>query len=471
MRRRLVASALLATILSLPLGLAALSFPSTTVQAAGPADADRATAALHYLWAAQGADGSIDGSLGETADFVFGTAAAGFDPSTLQTCDGSTGALGFLATASDAAAADAAKTGKAVLAVVAADIDPSDFEGRDLLARLDALYHSNTGAYGDGSTFAQSFAVLAIEAAGGSAPVAAIDRLKASQGSDGSWSYGTAAPPPGEGDSNSTAIALMALAAAGDHSADAAALAYLHTQQMPDGGFAYQNPSPWGAATSDPDSDAMVLQALVAAGENPESAAWLQGGSSVLTHLRSTQGADGGYAYPGMGESAFTTSQVPAALVGIPYGAAVAFVAGRSLPAITCATPTPTATASPTPAATASLAATASPTPKATPRPTVRATPRPTVEPPATDKPAAQTSPTEPASTAQPSPSAVPAQTDLPSPTGPETPTPAPEGSGSGDPSDPTLAYLAAAALGLLVVVGGGWVLMAGSGRPAGPGR
>jgi len=464
MRRRLVASALLATILSLPLGFAALS-PSVArpVDAAGPADTERATSALHYLWAAQAADGSIDGSIGETADFVFGTAAAGFDPATLQTCDGSAGALGFLATASDAATADAARTGKAVLAVVAAGLDPSDFEGRDLPARLDALYHSDTGSYGDGSTFAQSFAILGVEAGGGSTPAAAIDRLKASQGSDGSWSYGTAAPAPGEGDSNSTAIALMALAAAGDHSADTAALAYLHTQQMPDGGFAYQNPSPWAPAVSDPDSDAMVLQALVAAGEDPESAAWLQGGSSVLTHLRSTQGADGGYAYPSMGESAFTTSQVPAALVGIPYGAAVTFVAGRSLPAIACPTPTPTA--SPTPSPTASPTPTASRTPKAAPKPTVRTTPKPTLQPSATDEPAAQTSPTEPAPTAQPSPSAVPAQTDLPSPTGLQTPLPAPEGSGSGDPGDPTLAYLAAAALGLLVVVGGGWALMAGPGR------
>ena len=109
----------------------------------------------------------------------------------------------------------------------------------------------------------------------------------------------------------------MALAAAGDHSADAAALTYLHAQQLPDGGFAYQNSSPWGPPVSDPDSDAIVLQALVAAGEDPESSSWLVGSSSVLTHLRSTQGTDGGFAYPGTGESAFTTSQVPAALMRV----------------------------------------------------------------------------------------------------------------------------------------------------------
>jgi hypothetical protein len=455
MRIRLVASALLAIVLSLPLGLAALPLIVPPVQAAGPADSDRATAALHYLWAAQLGDGSIDGSIGETADFVIGTAAAGHDPATLRTCDGTTGALDFLAAASDAAAADAAKTGKAVLAVVAAGEDPGAFEGRDLPARLDALYHSETGAYGDGSTFAQSFAVLAVEAAGGSTPAESIVRLKALQGPDGSWSYGAAAPAAGEGDSNSTAIALMALAAAGDHSAEAAALAYLHTQQMPDGGFAYQNPSPWGPAVSDPDSGAMVLQALVATGQDPEGAGWLQGADSVLTNLRAAQGADGGFAYPGMGESAFTTSQVPAALVGVPYGVAVAFVAGRSLPAIACPTPTPT----PTPSA----SATPSPTPSPTPKPTVRATPRPTAEPSATEEPAGQTIPTEPAPTAVPSPTAVPAQTALPSPT--DEPAPAVGGGGQGDPGNPTLAYLAAAALALAVVAGGGWILMSGSGR------
>ncbi len=210
MRRPVVASAILATILSLPLVLAAPSASATP-----PTDPQRATAALQYLLAAQRADGSIDGSLGETADFVIGTAAAGYDPATLHGCTGGTGALEFLATASDGAAADAAATGKAVLAVVAAGGDPSSFAGRNLLARLTALYHSAGGAYGDGATFSQSFAILALVASGQAVPADAVTELKALQDSDGSWSFGTAPVAAGQGDTNSTAIALMALDAAG----------------------------------------------------------------------------------------------------------------------------------------------------------------------------------------------------------------------------------------------------------------
>jgi hypothetical protein len=345
MRRLVVASAILATLLILPLaGVAAApsALPSTV-----PTDTERATAALGYLLAAQKTNGSIDGSIGETADFVIGAAAAGYDPATLHGCAGTATALDYLATASDAAAGDAAKTGKTILAVVAAGGDPASFAGRDLKKRLNVLYHSATGAFGDGSTFSQSFAVLAVVAAGGTVPAEASAELKALQDSDGSWSYGTTPVAAGQGDTNSTAIALMALDAAGVRTADVAGLAYLHTQQLADGGFPYQNSSKPSA--SDPDSDSIVLQALVAAGQDPQSAAWLQGGKSVLTHLWSIQAASGGFAFPGSaGEDAFTTSQVPAALMRAPYGAAVHWTAGRRVATTACGGPTAAMTPAPT---------------------------------------------------------------------------------------------------------------------------
>ncbi|MGA2512074.1 MAG: prenyltransferase/squalene oxidase repeat-containing protein [Candidatus Limnocylindrales bacterium] len=337
MRKLVVAGAMLATLLALPPGLLAVT-PSAHPETA-PTDADRATEALGYLLAAQKGDGSIDDSIGETADFVIGTAAAGYDPSTLTGCSGGASALGYLAAASDAAAADAAKTGKTVLAVVAAASDPTSFDGRNLLARLAALYHSTAGAYGDGSTFSQSFAILALVASGGFVPAAASAHLVALQDSDGSWSYGSAPVAAGGGDTNSTAIALMALDAAGVHSADGAGLAYLHTQQRADGGFPYS--SAYGPS-ADPDSDSIVLQALVAAGQDPESPAWLQGSNGVLTNLRAYQGADGGFAYPGnKGEDAFTTSQVPAALMRVPYAATVHPRPGSSVPTSGCRSQNP----------------------------------------------------------------------------------------------------------------------------------
>ncbi len=461
MRRPFVASAILAALLIPPLG--ALTNPPAT---ASTTDAERATAALHYLWMAQKPNGSIDGSIGETADFVIGAAAAGYDPATLTTCAGTDGALGFLATASDAASGDAAKTGKAILAVVAAGGNPASFQGRDLNARLAALYHSDTGAYQDGSTFAQSFAILSLEAEGATIPAAALTELESLQGTDGSWSYGTTAPAPGDGDTNSTAIALMALDRAGRHSADAAALTYLHSQQLSDGGFPYQNSSTYGPPASDPDSDSIVLQALLTAGQDPESASWLQSGSSVLTQLRSMQGPDGGFSYPGMGESAFTTSQVPAALMRAPYGAAVTFTPGRSLPAIDC----PTATSSPTVSPTVSPTPTVRPTLRPTPRPTVRPAPRPTVRPTvkAVTTPTIElaTSPTpEPPATATATPAATPTS-NATNPAASPTSNPAnhgdsPQGSGSN-----ALIYGIAALAGLGGMVGAGWFLM-----PRGPKR
>ena len=448
MRRLVVASAILATLLTAPLGLAAA--PPTS--AAAPTDSERATAALRYLWTAQLPDGSLDHSLGETADFVIGTAAAGYDPATLQDCTLTATALGYLATASDAAAGDAAKTGKTVLAVVAAGGNPASFEGRDLLARLAALYHSDIGAYGDGSTFSQAFAILAIEASGGSVPDTAIVELKALVDPDGSWSYGTAPVAAGHGDTNSTAIALMALDAVGDHSADTAGLTYLRTQQLLDGGFLYT--SLYGPP-ADPDSDAIVLEALVAAGQDPEATDWLQGANSVLTHLRSTQVAGGGFAYPGQAANVFTTSQVPAALVRVSYAGAVNWTAGRVLPR-ECISTAETAPPGPTP----------KPTSKPTPKPTVRKTASPTVRP--TPSPAA--SPTEGAETAEPTqattatptPTQALVATEAPAPTEqvagatfvPDNTTPGP----ADDSAPPALLYVVAALVGLLVVLGGGWL-------------
>ena len=161
-------------------------------------------------------------------------------------------------------------------------------------------------------------------------PGAATEKLTALEGTDGGWTYGKAPPAAGGGDSNSTAVALMALHAAGLDSADATALPYLKTQQVADGGFVYS--TAYGSA-SDADSDAEVLQALLAAGQDPFDEAWSKGSGNALTAMRAAQGADGGFAYTTYGESAFTTSEVPAALMRVPYGAAVHFTAGMTLPA------------------------------------------------------------------------------------------------------------------------------------------
>jgi hypothetical protein len=466
MRRLVVASAILATFLTVPLEMAAAApTPSLAMT-----DSGRATAALEYLLAAQKTDGSLNdyGSLGETADFVIGAAAAGYDPATLEGCGSGASALSFLAAASDEASSDASSTGKAILAVVAAGDDPAGFAGRNLSARLSALYDPGTGKYGDGSTFSQSFAILADMASGVAVPDAAIDALAALQNpDDGAWSYGSTPVAIGQGDSNSTAMALMALNATGVDKADTKGLAYLRTQQVDDGGFVYS--TAWGS-TSDPDSDSLVLQALLSAGADPVAADWSKGSNNVLTALQSSQGADGGFAAVGSGETPFVTSQIPAALVGVSYGAAVHPTTGRSVPLSRCPSASPTASPTPTPTTVPTPIPTAPPTAPPTPEPTVRsvalatATAASASTAPASTTPsagptdsAAATSVSEPTAVAPVAGATAAASGALAAP-GSSVPT----GSG-GLPAQ--LVYGLAALAGLAVVAGGGWLFQTRAGR------
>ena len=58
------------------------------------------------------------------------------------------------------------------------------------------------------------------------------------------------------------------------------ALAFLDATQDTDGGWAFID-----GLDVDPNSTALVIQALVAAGENPESAPWVESGGSPYDSL------------------------------------------------------------------------------------------------------------------------------------------------------------------------------------------
>lgn len=320
---------------------AILAVAISSLLVAGPvAAADSPVSrAVAYLFAAQGADGSLGGSAGETEDYILGSAAAGFDPATLVACSGKS-AFDYLAANVTTATADAGKTAKLILAVVAGHRDPTSFGGSDLLARLDADHSSGTGAYGDGSTFSQSLAILALHAAARPIPADSVAYLASLQDTDGSWNYGTKADAVA-GDTNSTAVALMALAAAGTSTPVAKALTWLHAQQLADGGFPYQVGS---GATSDPDSDALVIEALTAVGESAGGTAWTLDGHTPVSNLLTFQAADGGFVFPGSKTpDAFTTSEVPEGIVGTPPDRPTMFTVGVAPATRVCATPEPTA--------------------------------------------------------------------------------------------------------------------------------
>ena len=330
------ASAILAS------GLLLLILNVATAWAAAP---DPATCALQYLASGQVASGAVGGQPGVTADYIFGAAAAGFDPSTLKKSGGST-VYDYLEAGIGGSLTNAALVAKEALAAIDGKLDPTAFGSTDLLTALDATYDSTTHLYGDGETYTQSLAILALTAAADSShplPAAAVTELIAAQDTDGSWDFQGVKDAAGGGDTNSTAIAIQGLVAAGTPTSDpsiTAALAYLHSQQLSDGGFPYNDAFP--PAFSDPDSDANVIQGLLAAGQDPSSPAWTKGGHTVLANILTFQlSANGGFTYPGNpGPDAFTTSQVPAGIKGVPFPGSTSWTADAALPAGICAAAT-----------------------------------------------------------------------------------------------------------------------------------
>ena len=327
------ASAILAT------GLLLLIPNVSTAWAAAP---DPATCALQYLASVQATSGAVGGQPGVTADYIFGAAAAGFDPTTLKKSGGSS-AFDYLEAGIGGSLSNAALVAKEALAAIDGKLDPTAFGSTDLLTALDATYDSTTHLYGDGEAYTQSLAILALTAAadaGHPLPAAAVTELIAAQDTDGSWDFQGVKDAGGGGDTNSTAIAIQALVAAGTPTSDAsitAALAYLHAQQLGDGGFPYSDAFP--PAFSDPDSDANVIQGLLAAGEDPSGSAWTKSGHTALTNILTFQSsANGGVTYPGNpGPDAFTTSQVPAGIKEVPFPGSTTWTADAALPAGICA--------------------------------------------------------------------------------------------------------------------------------------
>ena len=410
-------------------------------------EAHAGTASLLYLQGLQsGSDGSVPAGASTDAvseEYAIGAAAAGYDPGALRHGSGPS-VMAYLAAHAAAACGSAGACGELIQAVAAAGLTPAAFGGIDLLTTLDGFYAPTTGVFGNGEAFIQTLAIQGLVAAHQPVPPAALNHLVAAQDSDGGWDYLLIKDDPNSGtnfdtsDTNSTAMVLMTLDAAGMHGRDRSALTWLHTQQDADGGFPYQ-----AGSGTDPDSTALVLQALIATGQNPQAPAWAPAGHAPLAELLATQNANGGFTFPGNpAPDPFTTAQVPPALERAAYplacGTAHCFVPGSTLSG-----PSPT----PTPA------------PTATPRPTPTLTPRPSAGQATGGSPA---SPTPAGSVlgiaATPTPTQVPASRPATAP-GSSTPTPSPLPAIAATPNAasgfPTAVIYLIAALVAAVIAGG----------------
>ncbi|MGB9301867.1 MAG: hypothetical protein WCD51_14935, partial [Anaerolineae bacterium] len=105
--------------------------------------------ALRWLFAHQNADGGFGEGGSDpqtTCAVVLAFASAYEEPGSVQVSGNSP--LGYLATQVAPLTSSAEGTALLILAVVAANRDPRDFDGHDLVAILDDdFYHSSTGQY------------------------------------------------------------------------------------------------------------------------------------------------------------------------------------------------------------------------------------------------------------------------------------------------------------------------------------
>ncbi|MFN0094308.1 MAG: prenyltransferase/squalene oxidase repeat-containing protein [Dehalococcoidia bacterium] len=298
--------------------------------------------AVNYIRTTQQADGGFGGfGDGQSFDAIYAVRAAGLDPATFQK-DGKS-PVDFLR-AKAAAQKKPAEAAKAALAARATGVDPKAVGGVDLLATVAGGLDKTTNRYAT-DDFSNAIAILGLACTGNTVPVAAVEAMKKTQLADGGWGFGGASDP------DTAAISVQALLAAKVPVADASVaktLAYFKATQAKDGGWGFD---PEASSAS---STAFVVQALIAANEPVEGAAWTKSGKTAVTFLLSQQKADG--SFEGF-DPAFAANQVVPALAGRTFCNAPGTAIGNPGP---IPPPTATATASPSPSA--------SPTATATPR-------------------------------------------------------------------------------------------------------
>ena len=161
----------------------------------------------------------------------------------------------------------AGATGKVMLAVHAAGGDVHAFGGHNLETELRGILAdagADAGHFGSGQIYDQSLDILALATTATGVPEAAATWLVSKQCTDGDFSYDGTCPSPFGPDPDSTAIAIQALQAAGETTALGKAETWLLAQQGPDGAL-----STFGIANST--SSAATAEAYRALGHVAEA--------------------------------------------------------------------------------------------------------------------------------------------------------------------------------------------------------
>jgi hypothetical protein len=266
--------------------------------------------ALEWLRGQQQADGSF-GSLNDTTEVLMAVGANKLDASTWDQ-----GGPSLLANAisrgAEFAERNAAGVGKLATALAAQE----SYWPLDAPRPLN-YYDPISGTYGS-DTLYHAWAMLGTASLSETVPVSATEALRELQLPNGGWEWAAGLGT----DTNSTALAIQALIATGEPLASTSivsGLTYLENAQNDDGGFPWNPDSPWGT-DSDTNSTAYVVQALLAAGEDPLTGTWTISDTSPMAYLLSRQLADGSFEYQmGGGPNPFATRQAVPALLGRPF--------------------------------------------------------------------------------------------------------------------------------------------------------
>jgi hypothetical protein len=310
---------LLRLIALLMLALATIAPASIIAQDAATPDASPAAtpvaapgvgAAVSWLIDQQQEDGSWlghsgDPDVGTTIDAVVALAAA--READIDVGDSIENALGWLDESDateDYAVNGPGSAAKLVLGLVAVGQEPLEIAGISPLDIVLKGHDPNTDLYGFG-LYDHAYALMALAATDSDIPAEVITVLDTMQAGNGGFAW-DGSTDEAMSDSNTTAMIVQALVAAGEGENDivARAIGYLRLT-VNEQGAGYNM-----GAEADANSTALVAQAYLAVGEDA---------THLLTTLTTFQNATGAYfwMHTDVTDNVFTTTQVIPAVSGI----------------------------------------------------------------------------------------------------------------------------------------------------------
>ena len=231
-----IAQGFLATLLA----LAAIISSAAPAARAGdvPTTTDPGLAAAG--WLAQQVETDPTLGVGSLADAIFAFAAVGAGQMAATTALAGIEA-GLAAYAYPGGAAAPGALAKVMLAVQVQGADPTSFGGRDLEADLRVMLvvgGADDGRFGAASIVDQALAILALSRTAGGVPASAVTWLVAAQCPSGEYAWDGSCPAgPGAEDPDTTAVVLQALLAAGATASADAAVTWLLSIQQGGGGL------------------------------------------------------------------------------------------------------------------------------------------------------------------------------------------------------------------------------------------